>query len=170
MISYIPAKSTKYKGIMYRSRLEATWAVFFDNYFDDPYRVTYEDFRDANGVDIRTKPLWDRIAESQMRVEIKRYTPDFRIAYHDAILFLDIKPLNPNYEYLTKLRILAAGIGIMENCLALLVGSLRDESPIFHDFPFWSSAGSPIDKIFNGSTYTSAYNVARNFRWDLYKG
>jgi len=80
----IEAKPTKYRGVLYASKLEARWAVFLDYYhlnavFEyEPKTFTLED----RG--------WD-------------YTPDFFFQWGNFPGYLEVKPDVPSKEYLEVL-------------------------------------------------------------------
>ena len=78
MIRAIP---TKYRGITYRSRLEATWAYFFDE-IGFNYHYELEGFQ-LNNI---------------------RYLPDFYIPERDT--WIEIKPKKPTKEEWTKAALL----------------------------------------------------------------
>jgi hypothetical protein len=69
---------TKYKGVQFRSRLEAKWAVFFDG-IQFPWRYEEMPYRMTNG---------------------SKYYPDFTSVLEFAI---EIKPIVPNQDYRNKL-------------------------------------------------------------------
>jgi hypothetical protein len=66
----IKAIETRYAGYLFRSRLEARWAVFFD-------ALKYD---------------WQYEPEGFELVSGKRYLPDFRINLPDGPLWFEIKP------------------------------------------------------------------------------
>src|SRR5574341_1546952 len=74
---------TKYNGYKFRSRLEARWAVFFDN-IGLPFEYEPEGY-DLDGI---------------------AYLPDFYIPAWDA--FVDIKPKKPSKEEEAKCKLLHA--------------------------------------------------------------
>jgi len=78
MIKAIP---TKYRGITYRSRLEATWAYFFD-IIGFKYHYELEGFQ-LNNV---------------------KYLPDFYLSEKDT--WIEIKPKEPTKEELVKVETL----------------------------------------------------------------
>lgn len=87
--NYIEAKPTEYQGTMFRSRLEARWAVCFD-YIPNIIRWEYEPhtFTMPNG--------WD-------------YTPDYRLTMYlrgtKATLYVECKPkmvADSYHKYLLK--------------------------------------------------------------------
>jgi hypothetical protein len=71
MQSSIPAKPTMYKGILFRSKLEARWAAFFDAL---PVVWEYE-------------PRWFNLKSGN-------YLPDFRVVYpyRDTVRWFEVKP------------------------------------------------------------------------------
>jgi len=80
----IEAKPTQYGNTIFRSRLEARWAVFLD-FCDNVLNWEYEPqtFKMKNG--------WD-------------YTPDFKVVFGNRPpLYLEVKPTKPSNEYLNTL-------------------------------------------------------------------
>lgn len=77
---------TKYKNQIFRSRLEARWAVFFD-YMNVGYRYEGEGY-EAGGI---------------------KYLPDFYIPDHK--LYIEVKPLFPPKKELKKVFMLRDNIG-----------------------------------------------------------
>lgn len=73
-----------YKGIRFRSRLEARWAVFFD----------------VLGIKYEYEPLLENV-RTTLGVEV-RYAPDFIIQLDDWELTVEIKPKEPTRSELTK--------------------------------------------------------------------
>ena len=77
------AHPTLYKGIMFRSRLEARWAAYFD---ERGWSWTYEPF------------------------DLKGYTPDFLVREGDIELLVEVKPATALSQTATPIaRILGAG-------------------------------------------------------------
>lgn len=75
--------STEYKGEIYRSRLEARWAVFFD---EIGFAAQYEPF------------------EIKSKDGLLTYLPDFFVIYgFDKPCFIEIKPVKPNESYIKHL-------------------------------------------------------------------
>ena len=161
MIPSIPAKPTRYKGVQYRSRLEAGWAVFWDVLFSQSYpcpcgcqntitaRVSYEDFTTQEGHDFRGGWTPAGPHEESLTAELNHYCPDFRIQLctlntnlpHDTnpsyIFFQEVKPVFPADGYVTVLRHIQAGIGEHGYSLVLSVGSMREETlPAFYAYPY----------------------------------
>lgn len=62
------AQDTEYGGILYRSKLEATWAEFFDN---NQIRHKYESNKVDLGIDKYTPDFW--LPEFSLWVEIKPF-------------------------------------------------------------------------------------------------
>jgi hypothetical protein len=87
----IKAHPTKYKGVMFRSRLEARWAAFFD-------LVGWE---------------WE-----YEPVDLNGWTPDFRLTVEElgSPLFVEVKPFSTLTEFETHvcwLYVFKYGIGIV---------------------------------------------------------
>lgn len=86
----IKAKPTYYRKILFKSRLEARWAIFLDHY---PCIKQWE-----------YEPGEIVLTDNQ-GVEVVRYTPDFILKYENSMQFvLEVKPLEPNKEYLEMLN------------------------------------------------------------------
>jgi len=78
-MNHIPAKETEFKGVLFRSRLEARWAVYFDCC---GYRWEYEPELKFRG--------WN-------------YTPDFTVIGREGSGYWEIKPKRPNRDAYRKL-------------------------------------------------------------------
>ncbi len=91
---FIQAKETKYNGIIYRSRLEARWAVYFD-LLEVPHMYELEGFKLSTG-------------------EI--YLPDFYLP--DAHIFCEVKPFQQHDSRWDLL------VNETEQSLLLLIGNL----------------------------------------------
>ena len=70
----IRPKKTLYNDILFRSRLEARWAVFFDYL----------------GIKHMYEPAWDEV---DIRVGYIQYKPDFHLS--DLDIWVEVKPLRP---------------------------------------------------------------------------
>lgn len=164
-VEFIPAKETRYHGVLYRSRLEASWAIYWHHLAellnDYGFEYSYESFIDRSGVDLRT---------------ICEYCPDFRISYGNQkignrVVFQEIKPVFPNEEYLRKLRTVAVIIGTGTEksgiySLILTVGGFRDkDGPSHFMFPF----DDEISLMPTLCDFEGGAEAAKNFRWDLYQ-
>lgn len=105
--------ATKYNGRVFRSRLEARWAVYFDS-MNIKYMYEPEGYILGNGV-------W--------------YLPDFLLPEYDT--FAEVKPIDLTDEELQKCLYLVAGTG--KKCL-LLVGEpeakcyVRLQPSDYHDY------------------------------------
>ena len=86
-INVLTPIETKYKGILFRSRIEARWALFFDK-----IKVPYEYEREGYKLDDST---W--------------YLPDFWMPQQD--FFIEIKGAAPNLEEEIKASVLAQQSG-----------------------------------------------------------
>lgn len=146
------SKPTIYRGVTFRSRLEARWAVFLDHHFMvrtwsyEPYEFTFPE----SG--------W-------------RYTPDFGINIGGTIYLLEVKPAMPTEEYKTQLtRIAEDGHHIW-----LGVGSFyQSEEPRLFDYTNTeiTTVVKPI-LLSNWPLFPSAsasVKQASQFRFDLAKG
>lgn len=78
-MSHTP-KPSSYRGQLYRSRLEARWAIYFDwhplvtRWEYEPRKFTLD------------KQGWD-------------YTPDFQIQYRSRFIYIEVKPCTVTPEY-----------------------------------------------------------------------
>lgn len=84
----IEAKPTKYRGVEYRSRLEARWAVFLDY-----YHIMAEFWYEPKTFRLADKG-WD-------------FTPDFYFQWSNFPGYLEVKPDIPSPEYLEVLETFA---------------------------------------------------------------
>jgi len=85
--SFATAIETRYHGILYRSRSEARWAVFFDS-FQVPFFYEPETYKFVLS---ETKTVF--------------YLPDFWLPVQDC--FIEVKGPSPNTEEQTKAKLLA---------------------------------------------------------------
>jgi len=170
-VLHISPKPTVFKGIRYRSRLEATWAVFYDQlvcrgYINDVKYEQWADDHDKWYGDLLDASL---IYDENARTFARKYRPDFMIRDGDYVLYQEVKPIFPNTEYLHGLRAVAQVIGLASYALILSVGSFRDENP---------PANLPYPYILDLRTrylglswlpdcVSDCANYAREFRWDL---
>lgn len=145
-MSSIEAKPTEYKGTLYRSRLEARWAVYLDHH-PKTTSVKYEPttFRYSGG----------------------NYTPDFYFFLKGFQgYYLEVKPSIPSQEYLASLVVL-----LMKHPISLLlaVGSFYKEEPVIYEINSYNSErilGAHLIKIpFLGDNYALA--SASGYRFDL---
>src|SRR5688500_2604834 len=93
----IPSIPTDYNGILFRSRLEARWAVFMD----------------ALKLEYRYEP-------KQFRLPSGNYTPDFLLPQYNV--WLEIKPTAPDAEAIHKVTALAKQVN---NRVYLLAGEVE---------------------------------------------
>jgi hypothetical protein len=80
MSEHIEAKPTEYRGVQFKSRLEARWAVFFD-YYHMVNEWAYE-------------PTTLSMPEKGWN-----YTPDFKIDYIGHHLLFEVKPVEVTEEH-----------------------------------------------------------------------
>lgn len=90
----IKAIETEYKGLLFRSRLEARWAMFFDN-------MGYK---------------WEYEPEGYILEDGSKYIPDFRLAIYRPYLnettyfYVEVKPMrNLKVKEIEKARLLVKG-------------------------------------------------------------
>jgi hypothetical protein len=190
----IPAKPTTYKGITYRSRLEASWAVFFDNFFNAwmsnkdlvgnvvTIKCIYEPFSNcpdtaaAYRKAVGSMGALPGYSKDDMN-DVVSYTPDFLVVFSmsngDRVeSWYEIKPKPVSSEYVKKLRGSAWYAGLVDISLTLLVGSFRGDDGILVSYhPYVVNAGTILSEFSPDRTLDKevedAYKVARNYRWDL---
>lgn len=119
----IEAKPTKYRGIQFRSRLEARWGVLLDNYF-----MVGEWFYEP-------KPFTD--SDSGWT-----YTPDFRISASVFHYWLEVKPVLPDVATLEALSLFATKLNGLP--LILAFGSFYEEVPRIVEIPAHSIPAGKI--------------------------
>jgi len=112
---FVRAIETKYKGYRFRSRLEARWAVFFDQ-MEYTWRYEDEGFELPSG----------------------RYLPDFRIetSRTEKPLFVEIKGQEPSEVEKLKCFELAVYSGCDVLLLSGDIGAKTDESWSWFEFTF----------------------------------
>lgn len=93
------AIATLYEGVMYRSRLEARWAVFLES--------------------LGVRALYEQ--EAYELADGTRYLPDFWLPALE--LFFEVKPMRPTREERRKCQLLADGTGRM---VVLVIGAPGD--------------------------------------------
>ena len=133
----IQPKPTRYRGVKFRSRLEARWAVMFD-YSPQVTYWTYEPF-----VIHHQRTGW-------------RYTPDFEIHTKSSTLLLEIKPVAITPEEDSYLKEMGS-----EHNLVLCTGSLWKGRLKFKHY----GSTTQIAAICKASA--PAMRVAGNWRFDL---
>jgi len=104
----IRSKKTPYNGILFRSKLEAKWAVFFDSL----------------GVGYKYEPEWDEV---DIGIGYIQYKPDFYLP--DLDLWIEVKPVGfgkMKYENIKK----AEGWAKDYDGLLVLVGP--PSAPLFY--------------------------------------
>lgn len=148
-MSSIEAKPTEYRGTLYRSRLEARWAVYLDHH---------------PGI-IRPK------YEPATFYHPYPYTPDFSFFLKGSqSYYLEVKPALPSTEYLTGLLFLLAREPIS---LLLAVGDFYKSEPTIYEMntyrpPNRNILGADLSKIpLLGDNY--ALTCAAGYRFDLAK-
>ena len=77
------ARPTQYSGILFRSRLEAMWASWFDR----------------NGF------TWEYEPETTVSFSGLIYTPDFKISREGVCAFVEVKPIFSKFDLRTKRRV-----------------------------------------------------------------
>ena len=148
-MNYIKPKPTKYNSILYKSRLEAKWAVFFDklgiNAIYEPVTSTYNGYK---------------------------YTPDFylisKVVFepnmtHSGIL-VEIKPTEPTEEYIDFVNNM---IDFDKTDFILCVGEPNSKQPLGYHFSkngFYKGFDFPS---INANNYQQAREQAISYRFDL---
>lgn len=149
-------KPTKYAGVQFKSKLEATWAVFLD------YHPLVKDWRYEPRKFHLKKQGWD-------------YTPDFQFSIHDWTAYIEVKPAEPTNEYLHVLRTFSCEI---PHPLLLCAGDFfKSNIPHVRQIPNWPKGltKQKIDKghdlpdsnWFLATTSHSAIDAAKAYRFDL---
>jgi hypothetical protein len=169
----IQAKPTRYQGILYRSKLEATWAVFFTELYGKIERVV-----SSLTPRVIYEPNW---AASAIDFGIYYGPDDYRVGYQ-------VKPIMPNDDYLRGLRQAQEmqdwRLGKDQCIIFLTTGSLSNDDAAFHPYPYLEHYTESV--VTHGMFYNEicdntevegilqklvdAYLAAKHFRWDLYRG
>lgn len=114
---------TTYNGVTYRSRLEARWRVFFDTFFfESGFKVLYEP---------RTIFSQDGALS---------WVPDFEIVSGNCSMLFEIKPLEPNKDYVSYLDYIYGEKHMEDHAVFIMVG----------DPKFWQTDGYAIFTNENG--------------------
>jgi hypothetical protein len=160
--NFIPAKATSFRGTVYRSRLEARWAVFFSK---------------LPGVAADYEPMSYEYADGVF------YTPDFlvskEIGKRCENFLLEIKPLPPARDYLLMLNAVRESEKGSKSLQADLIRNLylgcgsfyRDKQPEL--FSVSSNANYTLEEMFLDSfkvgrmDYVDAVTAAAQWRFDL---
>ena len=154
----IEAKPTAYRGIQFRSRLEARWAVYLD-----------------------FNPLidyWEYEPRSFTLDDGSAYTPDFVIQMGTGLqCWVEVKPVIPTDDYL---RLLASVVPKLPGCrghyLLLCTGSFYRNAPppnVFGLVPGITPTKESIDRCNEPLTsipifgHQKAYQTASGYRFDL---
>lgn len=159
MAKHIDPKPTKYRGITFRSRLEARWAVCLDN-CTNVMEWTYEP------------------ATFKMKRSGWHYTPDFLIKSYrplfgmkttepsQVLYYLEVKPNSPTKKYLHTVCEFSEE---MKYPLLLACGDFYDRETILIQHVFFD--GTPIfgfpgfEELF--TNLQLAAKLAGHFRFDL---
>jgi len=154
----IQPKPTRYGPYLFKSRLEARWAVFLDN-CPSVLRWSYEPVRFR---ELQTG--WD-------------YTPDFSVVTAGRKLYLEVKPIFPTAEYLHVLQVFAIAIAQQDRNLSFRPGKPPLLQALVLGYGnFWDdditllSVESPnlrfsLQSVFANSK--TARILANNYRFDL---
>lgn len=151
MPKFIQPKPTKYRGIQFRSRLEARWAVFLDNA--------------SNVMKWQYEPLTVNFREGYT------YTPDFHVEYYynqnRCRLFIEVKPDEVTQDYIWML---AQASSQLQTNLAVYAGN-----PFFkrgHYLTVTVGKGIVLDGVYYQMTtvfsnFKVAQGIAAGYRFDL---
>jgi hypothetical protein len=128
----IKAIQTRYAGYLFRSRLEARWAVFFD----------------ALKLDWQYEPEGFDLPSGQ------RYLPDFRINLRRKVLWADVKPSGVECAEIAELMQNAP-----DNWVGIILNDIPDPRKSYqgHDVWFGGSIIDPDVKVHNGGGWDSPY-------------
>lgn len=150
MTEPIMPKETTYRGIWFKSRLEARWAVFIDNL---PH------YSDRWGYEITTLNVGHGAYT---------YTPDFTLFRGDSILLhLEVKPIPPNKDYIHNLSIFAKYLENRDIPFLLGIGSFyRKKVPYIRQFKD-GKFGKPDTLLHYFAPAGRASDMARAYRFDL---
>lgn len=156
MDKIIPAKPTLFNGQMYRSRLDAKWAIFLHYLTKDttiPHSIRYEP---VITIHYGGNPAW---------------RADFEITVGGYLFFIEAKPIEVNLEFRRKLRDAQKSIwnrGLKAD-LFLMVGDFYNGIPEVFTYPYhrelclmtsmkiFEMVGDPV----------KASDIARTYRFDL---
>jgi hypothetical protein len=139
---------TVFKGVLYRSKLEARWAVFL-NYCEGIESYEYEP------------------CTLELDPEGWTYVPDFRVNFPDGHFLLEVKPAYPSPEYLARFNVfreryqggkLYLGFGTWFTVPPRLLIS-KDDRWRIRDVEYLKYAG--------GQNILLAMKVAQTWRFDL---
>lgn len=147
MRSNIPPSALRpifYNGTMYRSRLEAHYAVLWNwlsRRYDNEVRVAYESFDASGGTSSFYGALGRAYGHREIahweRYDIDHYMPTFRIDYGGRIFFQEVRPLVPSPIYLKKLRLAAFPLSLLGYPLVLSIGGPGSpDPPVFQMHPY----------------------------------
>ena len=136
------SKPTSYKGTMYRSRLEARWAVYLDHHKSISQYV-YE------------PPGW------------QGYTPDFLFRLASQEIYMEVKPVQPSTDYLQRLITTVKRARL--DYFLLAVGSFYQEVPILWSMVTGRGCIIPAGQYLSKSPLYSEYALrsASGYRFDL---
>lgn len=153
MVSYIEPKPTRYKKVLYRSRLEARWAVFLDGY-KDLKDCAYESFV----IKLKSENYRDQ------------YIPDFSFRWplvSNKVHFLEVKPRKPTNEYYRRLALLSK---MIPNPILIAFGSFYKTQPLIHTFngKGFGTLTKPIPLNLLFPRSTAAIKRAAGYRFDLH--
>lgn len=142
-MDYIEAKPTRYRGVQFKSRLEARWAIFLDNLY------------------LITEWVYEP-AKFKMQGTNWEYTPDFRISLAVFQLYLEIKPTECSPEYLHVLTQFARGLKGQH--LWLCQGDFWGTPIIIKNLSIETSQRTLLEAL---PRCQDAIQAAKNYRFDL---
>lgn len=140
---HIEAKPTQYRGVQFKSRLEARWAAFFDY-----YHLINEWLYEPTTLTLLEKG-WE-------------FTPDFRITFGGMPLMVEVKPTEVTEEHHYLLE--TFGARLKATPLLLVVGDFYNMD-IRGEYLTHPSKFSKLSQVFPKSE--EAAEIARNYRFDI---
>lgn len=145
----IEPKPTVYRGVTFDSRLEARWAIIFDNC--------------ANILHFTYHPITWTLSNGW------QYTPDFQVTYcplnrKPVKLYVEIKPEPPNDDYIKFLRLVTKETN---EPLLLCFGPIYNNQPTGGSLFENGRRGVGAHPLQLFTDYERAYGIACSYRFDL---
>lgn len=145
----IEPKPTVYRGVTFDSRLEARWAIIFDN-CPNILHFTYH-------------PITWTLSNGW------QYTPDFQVTYcplnrKPCKLYVEIKPDQPNDDYFRFLRQVTEEV---RDEILLVFGSVFKDQLIGGSLISKGRLGVGVHPLELFTDYDRAYEIACSYRFDL---
>lgn len=141
---HIEPKPTRYRGIEFRSRLEARWAVFLDHHLlVDDWKYEPRSFQLPNG---------------------STYTPDFWFSVAQSSYYIEAKPLLPTEDYVKYVGVITSLYRIN---MLVAVGSFWNEEPVLYEIAPGTIYGVAMSSWAYFRLDPKAMTLAKGFRFDL---